>query len=183
MTGLIAYLSIKTNIIPPYNNQEGGCANCLKQVGMAMRMYSDRYDECFPAGKDTPLDSLGLIIETGFLRDAHCLTSHAKSKELTQYYRKNMKIPEELMCYRYNEGLTESSSVDSPVLYYYRPIKWCCYMHPTKEAGRLILFVDGHVKFHPEEEFQEMQKKTLEWIKKKKEKHNSREHGDKPHVP
>lgn len=166
LTGLIFYICVKTNILPPYNNPEAGCANCIKQIGLAMRMYSNKYDDEFPAGKKTPFDSLGLIIEDGFLQDAHCFTSHAKSRELIQYYKKYKKIPKNLCCYRYNEGLSESAPADSVVMYYYKPIKWCCYMHPENSAGRLILFVDGHCKFHPEAEFQKMQKETLNWIKK-----------------
>ena len=174
LSGLIFYLSVGTNIFPPYNNPEAACANCLGQVGLSMRMYSDKYNEHFPAGKKTPLDSLALLAEGGFLEAMHCYTSHALGKKLSQYYKIHKKIPKELCCYRYNEGLTESAPADSILMYYYKPIKWCCYMHPMKKKGRMILFVDGHRKFHPEEEFQKMQKATLDWIKKnKEEKHNN----------
>jgi hypothetical protein len=158
-----------------YNN-DAACANCLGQVGLSMRMYSNKYDENFPAGKEKPLDSLALLAEEGFLEAMHCYTSHALGQKLSQYYKKHKKIPEKLCCYRYNEGLTESAPCDSVLMYYYKPIKWCCYMHPMKENGRMILFVDGHRKFHPEEEFQKMQKATLDWIKKnKEEKHNKKD--------
>jgi hypothetical protein len=172
VVGSIVYLSLRTNILPPYNNRDAGCFNCLGQVGLSMRMYSQEFDEYFPAGKETPLDSLALLEKEGFLEAMHCYTSHALGQELSKYYKKHKRIPKELCCYRYNEGLTESAPVDSVVMYYDKPIKWACYYNPTSEKGRLILFLDGHRKFHPEAEFQKFQKKTLDWIKENTEIHN-----------
>ena len=132
-----------------------------------MRMYSQEYDEHFPAGKGKPLDSLALLADEGFCKSLHCYTSHALGQELAQYYEKHKEIPEELCCYRYNEGLTENAPIDSVLMYYYKPIKWATWDFPAKEKGRFILFLDGHMNFHPEEEFQKFQKDTIAYLKER----------------
>ena len=87
-----------------FNNNEAGCVNCLSQVGLSMRMYSNEYDGHFPAGKDTPLDSLALLEKEGFLEAMTCYTSHALGQKLRKYYKKHKKIPtnSKSSCYRFN---------------------------------------------------------------------------------
>lgn len=154
-----------------YRNDDAGCFNCLSQIGLSLRMYSQENNEMFPAGKETSLESLNLLFGPDGERTqlANCMASHSKQQKLWEYFKKYKKIPEHLACYRYNEGLKEEAPVDSVLMYYYKPIKWACWYSPTKEKGRLILFIDGHKKFYSEAEFQKLQKATLEWIKANKE--------------
>ena len=135
-------------------------------------MYTNEYEEYFPAGKATPLESLSLIFDPKGedVALAICMASHANQPKLGTYYEKHQKIPEDLTCYRYNEGLTEAAPYNAVLMYYYKPIKWENWYTPSNKEGRLMLFVDGHMKFHPEEEFQKMQKATLDWIRENKEK-------------
>ena len=129
-------------------------------------------DEFYPAGKETPMESLNLLFEPECERIqlAMCMASHSQKHEMWKYIDKHKKVPEHLSCYRYNEGLTEAAPVDSVVLYYYKPINWSCWYGRTNEKGRLILFHDGHKKFHPEAEFQKFQQATLKWISENKKK-------------
>jgi hypothetical protein len=149
-----------------FHNNDAACANCLGQVALALRMYSQEFNGHFPAGKEIPLDSLALLAEKGFLEQMNCYTSHALGQKLSQYYKLHKSIPENLCCYRYNEGLTESAPPDLVLMYYHKPIKWAYWGSPEKEIGRLILFVDGHKQFFPEYEFNKLQKDTLDWIDK-----------------
>lgn len=162
---VIAYLFLGTNILPPYRNNEAGCKNCLKQIGLALRYYSNENKEYFPAGKETPQKSLNLLFSSEGGNLASCMAAHSHQPELGKYYEKHRKVPENLSCYRYNEGLAESAPYDGVLLYYYKPIKWENWYTPSKDKGRLVLFVDGHMKFLTEPEFQKKQKATLEWIK------------------
>ena len=153
-----------------FQNNEAACVNCFSQIGLALHIYSNEYDGHFPAGGKTPIESLNLLFdfnkqETGL---ASCMASHAHHSELYLYYKKHKKISEELCCYRYNEGLTENAPVDSVLMYYYKPTYWATWDFPTKEKGRMLLFIDGHTKFYKEADFKKMQKATLKWIKKNK---------------
>jgi hypothetical protein len=162
------FLRYDANYFHVFHNNNAACSNCLSQVGLALRMYSQEFNGHFPAGKETPLDSLALLAEKGFLVQMNCYTSHTLGQKLSQYYKIHKKIPDDLCCYRYNEGLTESALSDMVLMYYYKPIKWAYWGSPEKENGRLILFVDGHKQFFPEDEFIKLQKDTSDWIDKNK---------------
>jgi len=168
--GIISFKGWDRKYFHIFENDEAGCFNCLSQIGLSLRMYSNESDEYFPAGRETAMKSLNLLFgpDGERIQLANCMASHAKQPELWKYFKKHKAVPEHLTCYRYNEGLSESAPVDSIVLYYYKPIKWSCWYCYTDEPGRLILFIDGHKRFHPEAEFQRMQKATIDWIKENK---------------
>lgn len=97
--------------------------NKLKQIGLACRMYSNVYDENFP-------DSLDALRED-FLEndDVYVWVNPAKPKQCGKFV--------------YCPGLTESDDVDSMVAAAPAPYK----------GTRAVLFLDGHVKAIPENEF------------------------------
>ena len=117
--------------------------NDLKQIGLACRMYSSAYDEKFP-------DKLEQLKTEGFLENEGVYTwvNPANSKDRGRYI--------------YCSGFTESDDVDSMIAASPKPYK----------GKRAVLFLDGHVKAIPENEFltnAKKQKWRIPGIVKKKD--------------
>lgn len=148
-----------------FRNDEATCIGCFTHVGLALRTYTMEYEGHFPAGKETPMESLNIIFDNGDQDSfASNMASHDQRSEFLEYYRKHKKIPEHLSIYRYNEGLTEDAPIESILLYYYKPTKWSSRGRSKSELGRTVLLLDGSFPFYPEAKFQQMQKATLKWI-------------------
>ena len=172
--GITFFSVIDEKYLHIFRNDEATCIGCFTHVGLALRMYSYEHNGHFPAGKETPLESLNILFGDGEdISFASNMASHDQRPEFRQYYKNHRKIPEHLTCYRYNEGLIiESAPVDSILMYYYKPTKWSSRGRSKSELGRTVLLLDGSFPFYPEAKFQKMQKTTLDWIKENKEKHN-----------
>jgi hypothetical protein len=86
------------------------------------------------------------------------------------HWEKHRTLSEEVPCYRYNEGLRLDNSSDLIVMYYYKPTRWECNIHKMKYEGRPVMFGFHNWKFLPEEEFQQRQRETLDFIRTRKRK-------------
>ena len=73
-----------------------------------------------------------------------------------------LRCPTKNIAYAYVKGLTEGSSPDAIIAY--------DVSVENHGDGRNVLFVDGHVKWHGEEEFQKLLQKTKDFL-------NSQVHG------
>ena len=149
-------------------NPYASCANCRSFIHWYLLDYAEKHDGWFPRGGKTPLDSLGQCITKPM--DTHFLTSHALQKEAMEYWEKHRSLSEDVSCYRYNEGLRLDSSSDLIVMYYYKPTRWECNIHKMKYVGRPVLFGFHYWKFLSEEEFQQRQRETLDFIRTRKRK-------------
>jgi prepilin-type processing-associated H-X9-DG protein len=108
------------------------CTNNLKQIGLAVRMYSNVNDEKFPA-----LDGaagLEQLRSEGFLEYPPVFVCPTTSDTKAQ---KGQPLTEETVSYVYFGGFNESDSVDIPI----------AFDKPGNHENYVnILFIDGHVK-------------------------------------
>lgn len=107
------------------------CTNNLKQIGLAIRMYSQDNKENFP-----PYDGakgLEMLRAGGYLENAKMYTCPSTTNIIPD----NTEITEENCSYHYRGGLNESNSVDTAVAW-------------DKETNHMkygnILFLDGHAQ-------------------------------------
>jgi hypothetical protein len=148
-------------------NEAASCANCRKQLAMSLLMYSSSYDGWFPRGKASALESLSLLTQHDPQFTVHVLTSHDKQAELMRQWSDPKRLPEDLICYRYNAGLRQGDPAQLIVLYYYTPTRWECSLHKGRQIGRPVMFVDSSWTFLPEEEYARQQRRTEEFIRER----------------
>ena len=180
-------------------NSEALCADCSASIGKALKRYLEENDETWlPQEGIIPADSLGVLIryiggeESNRQPSSHPCTYYERNDSLTPgastfachrlapdlhaYFRKHGTLTDDLMCFRYNEGLSSDDPKDLIVLYYHKPTHWQDSRTKRGFLGRAVMTLDlsPFVEFLPEDEFQRRQRATLEYI---------RQPGSRPGVP
>lgn len=117
------------------------CMSNLKQIGLALHMYAQDYDEKFP-------DDISALCPN-YIANAKIFKCPS-DKTISEI--KEMK-PGTRISYVYIKGLTEKDSQDSMIAYDASPDN-----HDGE--GRNVLFLDGHVKWYDEKEFQKLLSKN-----------------------
>lgn len=105
------------------------CTSNLKQIGLAIRMYSQENKECFP-----PYDGargLEMLRSGGYLENVRMYTCPSTTDTIPD----NNEITDDNCSYGYRGGLNESTSIDTAVVWD-KP-------HNHKKYGN-VLFCDGH---------------------------------------
>ncbi len=148
------------------HNSAASCANCRSFIDSAMEQhFMEAKDEWYPRGGKTPVDSLIVLMK--WLSGPHHFTSHALSTRLGEHYEKHGILTYEFMCYRYNEGLRRDDPDDLIVMYYLEPTRWECSSHRMDFVGRPAMSVGGSWGFVRENEFQQRQTATLDYIRER----------------
>ena len=98
-------------------NETASCANCRKQFGMSLWIYAAEHENWFPKGKADPLESLALLAEHDPQFQVHVMTSHDEQTPLRRFWSDHRRLPEDLVCYRYNAGLRIEDPGDLILLY------------------------------------------------------------------
>ena len=148
-------------------NQTASCANCRKQLGMSLRIYADDHEGWFPKGKASPLESLALLVQHDPQFQVRLLTSHDNQTPLELHWRDHQRLPEHLICYRYNAGLRMDDPPQLILLYYYKPTRWECSLHKKRQVGRPVMDVYSSWTFLPEDKFVRQQQHTEEFIRER----------------
>ena len=120
------------------------CINNLKQIGLGTRMYSQEHNERFPSGDGAK--GLEELRAGGYLENPKMYTCPSTSDSISV----GSEITDDNCSYGYKGGLTESTSVDTP-LAWDKPKN-------HKDYGN-VLFVDGHAQGYSGEEWLKMQRK------------------------
>ncbi len=109
------------------------CKNNLKQIGLALSMYSNEYDGHFP-----PYDGakgLDLLRSEGFLENPKMFV--CPSSDDTEPAEEGEPLTEENVDYVYMGGHTDSEGIDVPLAY---------DKDNNHDKYGNVLFLDGHVK-------------------------------------
>ncbi len=114
------------------------CASNLKQIGLALRMYSQDFNEKFP--NSTGAEAWEQLRSTGYLETVKMYTCPSTTDAITDNY----EVTAESCSYLYAVGLTEASSVDSGVAMDDDGTGSTTAGNHAKFGN--VLFVDGHVQ-------------------------------------
>lgn len=147
-----------------FRNEEAVCANCRSQLGGGFSMYAMDHAGWFPRGENTPLDSLALLVPEYYSDRPGIFTSHALASQLNTHYAEQKRLPENLMCLRYNEGLREDDPANLILLYGHAPTRWECSLHKKRGIGRPVMTLTRSWEFLLEAEFQKMQTRTQKYL-------------------
>lgn len=122
---------------------QAACISNLKQIGLALRMYSCDYKEKFP-------DDLNVLypmyISTGRIFKCPGDKTISEIKEVK---------PRTKLSYTYVAGLTEEDGSDKIIAY-------DASFENHEGKGRNVLFLDGHVAWKSEKDFQKLLKKNTD---------------------
>ncbi len=147
IVGIICFILQSGLLLPffsqaPEKSRRISCASNLKQIGLAIRMYSQEYREHFP--DKSGAEGLEMLRAGGYLENTKSQRVHVDPKKMytcpstkTIPARDEVKLTEDTVDYVYIGGYTEADSVDT-IIAYDKPNNHVKY--------RNILYVDGHVE-------------------------------------
>ena len=125
--GILAAMLLPALSMARESARKISCTNNLKQIGLAVHMYAERYDEYFPTSLETLADA-----DVGLLENTKVYVCPSTTDTV-----KDDNDIDTNTSYRYATGMTESSVVDSGV---------AADDGDNHDRYGNILFVDGHVK-------------------------------------
>lgn len=128
--GILAAMLLPALSMARESARKAACLNNLKQIGLALRMYSNVYEEAFP--EEIGRTGLQELAESGFLvnREVYECPSTTDNVADSSFISTSSS-------YCYAGGLSEASSVDSAI---------AGDRSGNHEKFGNLLFVDGHVK-------------------------------------
>lgn len=129
------------------------CINNLKQIGLALRMFSNTNNEEFP--KQNGAAGLDELRSEGFLENPQVYICPSTSKKPA---KPGDPLTEETVSYYYVGGLTEADSANLPIAF---------DKNGNHDKYGNILYVDGHVKGYVLRDFKKEVGKVAHLLKKK----------------
>ena len=121
------------------------CMSNLKQIGLALHMYAMDYDEHFP-------ENLSALYPK-YVSDLKVFICPSRPGVTKEDVKKDFNI-----CYKYVKGMSELYSDNCLIAYDKK--------ENHKGKGRNVCFVDGHLEWVPEEEWDSVWKKHLQELQK-----------------
>jgi hypothetical protein len=149
----------------PYGNRH----ICLKAIGLSIRMYSNRYNGHFPAGKESPEASISLLYTEGDLEHCDLLSGKSMLPEKAEKVLKAGGMMDNESCsWHYVEGLTERDSVDFAIVWD-KVLGLGHHSQLTSDGSTEVLYLDGHTAYIKASEWDDFLKKQEELHKAKKQ--------------
>ena len=149
----------------PYGNRH----ICMKQIGLALRMYSNKYGEHFPAGKESPEASLSLLYTEGFLEVPNLLAGKSVMPDKAEKILKAGGLMDSESCsWHYVEGLTENDSADLAILWD-KDLGLGHHSDRTSDGSTEVIFIDCNTKYIKPSEWNDFLKKQEELHKQKEQ--------------
>ena len=142
---VIAIIAILAGMLLPALSQARekarriSCTSNLKQIGLAIRMYSQEFKERFP--DQSGVTGLEQLRSGGYLENVKMYTCPSTTDNITDQY--SLRDTTITVSYGYVGGLVESTSVDSSMAA--DGIKRTNTSSNHIKYGN-VLFVDGHVQ-------------------------------------
>ena len=135
--GILAAMLLPALSLAREKARQISCTNNLKQIGLAIRMYSGVNDDQFPNYNGLATDALDMLVTSGFLENTKMYVCPSTTDTVRTSTDISAGNATNHSSYLYATGLSESSSVDSGL---------ARDRNTNHDRYGNILFVDGHVK-------------------------------------